>query len=589
MVNFKIGIQIDKEIAEFRSKKVKLASLEKDASVRYLNKEPKGYYFNQADTIALIDLYYNSMSEKGTKDSLNQTIMVMNVGKFRTDVSAKQIDIDTKNFKAVPDDFAYPWEAIFQQKSFTEWAKNYELGNLINDTVENLPKYGSIVLKEVGKTVKFVPLQLLINEQTAATLEEAAYVIELHPDMYMYEIEAMAENGWNLEGFKLKFGETIDVYERRGHVPLRWLKEQNGEEPEQGDEDISVDALVYCAKSKDAKSLKEGMHVFFASQIKSRGYFEAHWTKQHGRWLGVGVMEEQFPNQRAKNIVINLIKRSLQWSSKRVLQSANSDVAAKNLATDVKDGEILEVGAQGQISEVNLSAKTNADFTSFLNEWEKNSDQKSFTYEVATGESLPSGTPFRLGVVLSNAVNSYFSLKREKLGLFWTKIINDFMVPQWLADMQNEEKVVAAFSDEPGFNILKEAAMDFVKAEATRISILTGKPVDGDTLVQALDPWQLIKGMFFKRSPQAYKDAPLKFTWTVTGEEVDVEAKLESLKTLYQLLAPAGDPRAEQVLDRIGALTGEYLASFGSGQSKTPALAAPQQANQPKSPIPQPV
>ena len=571
MQNFSIGTQIDKELSDFRTKKVRMASLQHNDNLRYLKKEPEGYYFNQADTVTMIDLYWNSKFETGRIDKQGQRKIFMNVGKFRTEVSAKQVDIDVKDFKFLPDDYADPWTAYFLQKDFKEWTKDTYFGELVNQCVDNFPKYGSIVLKKVGKEIKFVPLQNLYNEQTADSLDTASYVIEEHPAMRLWEVNDMPN--WNRDGLEMRFDETMDVYERYGHVPVSWLKKANDETPAKGDDDIYVDALVICGKTKNSKNTKQGWHIFFADEISKRPYREAHWNKQHGRWLGCGTMEDLIENQQAKNIIINLVKRSLQWSSKRIGQTANSDVAAKNLARDVQDGEILEVGANGTITEVNLSSKTNADFSAFLGEWEKNADQKAFTYEVATGESLPSGTPFRLGVILSNAVNSFFGLKREKLGLFLKRAVGDFLVPQFLKDMSDEERVITMFSDEPGFEALKQAAMDHVRSEAARLTMLSGEPVDASIIEEVAQPFEEVKTLFFKLPANYYKEAKFKFDFTVTGEEVDVQAKIETLKTLYQIMAQQGDPRAEKVLERISALSGENLATFGpKPPPATPAM-----------------
>lgn len=565
MQNFSIGKQIELELDDFKNKKVKLASYSENESVRVLSrKQEAGYYFNQGEMVSLIDLYYNSQFSDGPKDTLGQKKIFLNVGKFRTDVSAKQIDIDTNNFKFTPDDYSDPWTSIFLEKDFKEWTKETDWGDMINQCVENFPKYGSVVLKKVGREIKWVPLQNLRNEQTAESLQTASYAIEEHPDMFLYEMKAM--KGWNTSGFNLKFGQTSCVFERYGHVPLNWLKANDGLQREiaKSDEGESVDAMVITAKDPETKQ----WHLFYVGQIKERPYREAHWNKQHGRWLGCGVMEDLLENQKAKNIIINLIRRGLSWATKKIFSAIKTDGPAKNLVRDVADGAVIEVGPNGEFKEITMSPKSNADFTNFLNEFEKNSDQKAFTYDVATGESMPSGTPFRLGVVLSNAVNSFFSLKREKLGKFLRKVIIDFMIPQFLREMSDEKKVVSMFSGQAGFEVLKEAAIKMVQSEAARISLLSGKSVDATSLAQATDPFLLAKTILFSYSKEDYLNASYKFDLTVTGEEIDIADKIETLKTIYQLIAPTGDPRAEAILDKIAGLSGEEMSQFGPAPDK---------------------
>lgn len=572
MPNFSIGTQIHKELEDFERTRLKLATRTAQ-TVRYLKKADQDNYFNQRDTLALIDLYYASKFDDGVNDKLGQRKIFMNIGKFRTDVAAKQIDIDVKDFKFLPDDYADPWTSIFMQKDFTEWSKENYFGELINQCVDALPKYGTVVLKKVGKKIEFINLQLLRNEQSAESLEEAAFVIECHPEMYYWEINAM--NGWNVTGLNLKFHERLDVYERYGHVPTEWLNkvnETNEQYVQITDGRKTVDALVVAAfpKREDGKT---GPHIFFAGEITKRPYQEIHWSRQYGRWLGVGVMEDLFENQIAKNIIVNLIRRSMHWSSKRIGQTERTDATTKNLAAEVVDGEVIEVGQGGQITMLDLSSRNNAEFQQFLNEFERNSDQKAFTYESATGETMPSGTPFRLGVIMTNAVNAFFALKREKLGLFLKRVMEEFMIPEFFKDMGNEKRTVSMFSSEAGFDVLKDAAMTYVKTEVARISLLSGTPIDATTIDSAIQPFQALKQMFFSLDANAYQEAKYKFQLTVTGEEIDVAAKLETLKALYFSMIQSGDPRAEKVLERITLLAGENIALFGPAGAAQPSMA----------------
>lgn len=565
MQNFSIGFQITKEIDEFKTKKVQLASFGSGQNIRFLSKKADGYYYNQHDTINIIDLYYNSVFENGQKDKLGQQKIFLNIGKFRTEVAAKQIDIDVKDFKFIPDDYADPWTAIFLQKDFKEWTKDSDFGELINCLGDNFPKYGSIVLKKVGRDVEHVPLQNLINEQTAECLDEASYVIETHPNMYLYEMKEM--KNWNTDGLKMRYDETMDVYERYGHVPVSWLKKVNGQTVQDGDSEKSVDAMVICGKNpKVNKETKEGWHIFYAAEIKERPYREAHWNKQHGRWLGLGVMEDLIENQKAKNIIVNLQRRAISTSSKRLFQTTNIDSSVKNLVSDIEDGSVIEVGANGDIREITMNQKTNGDFTSFMQEFDRNSDQKAFTYEVATGEAMPSGTPFRLGVVLSEATNAYFNKKREKFGLFLKKVIIDFMIPRFLREMGNKNRTIAMFTGENGFETLREAAKNFVRTETARVSLLSGNPVDALSIEQAVQPFESVQALFFDLPASYYNEAKFKFDLSITGEEIDVQSKRESLSTLYQLMNQKGDPRSERVLQRIMQLSGESIAQFGTAQ-----------------------
>ena len=149
----------------------------------------------------------------------------------------------------------------------------------------------------------------------------------------------------------------------------------------------------------------------------------------------------------------NLRKRAMYWSSKHVFQSSDTEIA-KNLVRNVKDGDVLKIMPNGNITPVAIETRNLAEYDNNDQMWEKNSDQKSFTYEVATGEALPSGTPFRLGVVMSNAVNSHFALKRENFGMFLSKIVSEQLLDVFKRENSKAHNILVS-NDEKGIESLK--------------------------------------------------------------------------------------------------------------------------------------
>jgi hypothetical protein len=581
MAEFNILNQVKSELEDFHNNRIVLANAKPERDVRTLTAKDQGKYaFSQAETIALIDLYASSQFESGPEDSLGHEKIFINVGNFRTDVAAKQVDIDVKDFRFIPENHANTWPAFFMQLQFREYAKESYFGELVNKIVENYPKYGTVVLKKVKNKVEFVPLQNLKNEQSADSLQKASYVIEEHSDMPIWEIQEMPD--WKTDGLDFKPTDCVTVYERYGRVPEWWLKNHNGETVENITDEY-VDAVVFLSiiPAKGGGKKDASVHVYYAKQITKRPYEEEHWKRVHGRWLGVGVMEDQFPNQKAKNIGVNLFRRALQIGGKIVLQTKDASKIAKNLVTEVEDGELVEVGDKGDIQRVDLSSKSQLDIQQLLQESEKNSDQKAFTYEVSTGEGMASGTPFRLGVLLSQAVNSYFSFKREKLGLFFKRVMQEFLIPEFKRSLRNTDKLITVLSDEPGYNILKGAAMDMVKSETIRATLMNAEPVDAQTLADAIQPFEAVTSLFFMFKKGLIDTIEAKFVFTITGEEIDVAQQMETLGTIYQIMVQRGDPRAEEVMRRMSALAGYNMDTFGPPPAPVQQISAGKPGGQP--------
>jgi len=593
-MDFNIYAQIHKELDDFFTEKIKIAGTKQEGeSVRYLSKQSKNYEFSQWETINLIDLYYNSKFESGALDSENQRKIFLNICRFRADVASKQIDLDVKNFNYVPTDGGSKsaiFGCDFMSREFRDWAKENYFGEYLNTNVEKFPRYGWVVSRKIKGGVEDVPLQILRNQQDAECLNKASFVILEHAKMTRSEMEDMP--AWKTDELKIKGNETADVFERYGKVPRALLNEFKGMPVSNDDWDDWVEAVAICTAEKNTEGKYNG-NILYLEESDRDEFEEERWARQHGRLMGIGEIENQIENQVGANIAFNLFRRQLLWSSKKIFQSMDDGIA-KNLVRDVKDGTVLQVGVNGQITQVDMGNRALADFNAFNAILEKNSDQKSFTYEVATGESLPSGTPFRLGVVLSNAVNSHFDLKREKLGLFMKRVVEKFVEPEFKKAV-NREHILSLFSDEEGFEALKQIVRIDNENRIIKDELLAGRMPNIDKIKQDVER-ELNSSRFISAhlNEEFYDSFESRLTLTITGEEIDLPKKIETLTNLYTQLAQRQDPRADKILKRILAYAGEnfdVLVGIEPAQQQIPqqqqAIPSPVQPstlNQPTTP-----
>jgi hypothetical protein len=280
---------------------------------------------------------------------------------------------------------------------------------------------------------------------------------------------------WDVTGLSLGFGEKEVVFERYGHVPKKWLmqhKKEKGWEDVDENETVDTMAILVFKKGKD-KDNPDGS-VLFIEEIAEgkRPYEEVHWEKQDGRWLGIGEVENQLENQIARNFAENMRRRGMLWATKKLFQS-RSDEVQRNLIKEVKDGQVLKIDPNGEISQIDMTTHSLGEIENAIKDIEQNSNQKSFTFEVATGESLPSGTPFRLGVVLANSVNSHFGLKRENISLFMVRAIENQVYPEF-KKKSNIKKNVTLFEGEEGVEKIKKALINNTVNVNVRNQILKG-------------------------------------------------------------------------------------------------------------------
>lgn len=553
--SYNIFAELKKNIADFDQGILTLGSTlinNDQQSARFLQKNTKGVLYSQRQLINKIIYIENSEYESGKYDSEGQRKTYINISRFVRDVARMRTDIDVKNYIFNPDSHDYFWEAYFMQRQFKVFSRVNNYGEELNRLGDDYCTYGTAVSKKVGKNVVRVPIRSLRNTQDAKTLNHAAktggYVIEEHK-YTKTEMESFPD--WDVSN--LEYGKEYTVYERYSLVPQWVYDKYNGKES-------SDDKMVLCVQillpEEDGKRDDGG--ILYMEKISDTPYEEVRWEIVDGRWLGRGPIEIQFENQIARNMTANLRRRALLWGSKKIFQS-QSDQIQKNLIRDVKDGQVLEVGPNGQISQVAMESRNLQEYTSDEAMIDKNIQQTSFTFEVATGESMPSGTPFRLGVLLNQAVETFYTLKREQFGLWAKRAFFSQMIPVFKKQVKDHTVLIGA--GESGFDILKETMIEMHVRERLINLAHTGLTPDKarEMVTKEIDSRP---ALFIKVPKGFYDEAILHMDLDITGEAEDTQEVIQTLTTLYQSMVQAQDPRAETVLETILSKSGKNLQAI---------------------------
>lgn len=572
-MDYNIFGQTLKEIEEFNNP-IKIAdSKENPDGVKFLSNDSGGWMFSQKDTLNLIDLYDNSKFEKGSKDSEGQDKLFLNIGNFRRKVASKQIRLGVKDYVFIPDDYPSIWKAWFMARQFKVWSRENQQGELINELEETFPKYGTIVTKRIGKKVERVNIKTLINSQDAKSLKQAAttggYVIEQH-EYSKYELKKFKD--WNTEGIGQQ-GKKTTVYERYALCPRKVVDAFENRQSND-DEEILTMAILTCQYNDKKEPVGNLLYIQEITEADFP-YEEEHWDRQDGRWLGIGEVENQFENQYAKNVSINLRKRSLLWSAKKIFQSPDDSIRS-NLVRDVKDGQVMRISPNGNITPVDTASRHLADFNAMDNVIEENANQKSFTFEVATGEALPSGTPFRLGVILSQSVDTHFKQMREKLGLFLIRSYYNQIIP--IFKRQTKEHTINVAGSEEGIGHLKEAFIKYYVWDKFKEQLLDGKIPDLSTIESEARRYVESQQHLFADVPDKwYDDCKFHMELDITGQAIDPKAEIETLTTIFQAIATnpmlLQNPQAMRLLEVIVSKTGKTLKDFmGDIKTAIPAM-----------------
>lgn len=532
--------------------------------------EKGGYYYSQKDTLESIDLASASKYKKGLRDPEGQRKTFINIVNFYRDVMKMKININVANYIFEPLSLDYAWPVWLMGRKFGIWAQEESYDDQIDEYGHDLATYGTTVSKKLRDNTERVPLRTLRNTQAARSLWHATstggYVI-IEDDKHYNELTGYP--GWDIKD--LSKNKSYTTYERYALVPKSlyeneaWKTNGGVIDDLKDDDEMIVCQMVLIPEEKEDKNQRSGKIVWMEKvDEESFPLEECHAEKVDGRWLGRGEIEKQLENQIARNLNANLRRRGLLWAVKKVYQSTDDEVQ-KNLVMEVMDGEVVKVKPNGQITQVNTANQHTAEFNADDDAWKENSQQVSFAFNIATGENLPSGTSFSLGVVLDRAVTSHFSMVRNKYSNFLKRSFFDQLIPIFreeysdshtqqipmgATDIENlQESMVTWHANDRYFNNLarrRRTSYEEVRLEVQEEMVRT--------------PY-----LFVEIPDDFYPDAHFYMKLNIDD---DTGPDIQTLTSLFQTMEAKGDPRSEQILKMILAKQGKHLDHIAGGRAQ---------------------
>lgn len=544
-----------------------------------------GYYFSQKDTLESIDMASASKFKHGILDAEGQRKTYLNVVNFYRDVMKMKIVIKVSNYIFEPRKLAYEWPVWSLKQEFSIFADEESYDDELQDRAHDLSTYGSCVSKRAAYCTERVPLRSLRNTQSAKSLWHAAstggYVI-IEDDKHYNELEEYPD--WNTDG--LATHKTYNVFEYYRLVPKcvyeNWEEGQGVFDNVPDNEPwVLVQAIVIPDEVEENKRGKiTSGKVVFMERVDEDSWplDECHAERIDGRWLGKGEIEKQLENQIARNLTANLRRRGLLWATKKIYQSSDEEVQSQ-LLMEVKDGEVVYVKPNGQISQVNTSSQHLGEFTSDEQSWKENSQQIAFAFNIATGENMPSGTSFSLGVVLDKAVASHFTMVRNRFSNYLKRDFFNQLIEVFKEEYAEEhERPISMTSDD--IEAFKESVITFHANERYFDAIAKRKRMTMEQIRAEVEE-ELVKSpyVFLKIPDDFYENALFYMKLNIDD---DIGPDIQTLTTIYTSMKQDGDPRAEQVLRLIMAKKGDSLTYIAG---KKPAPVAPVNPANPNAPV----
>ena len=542
--------------------------------------EKGGYYFCQKEVLESCDLAVASKYKQGIRDEEGQRKTFINIVAFYRDVMKMKININVANYIFEPRFEEATWPVWLMGRKFNTWAQEESYDDQIDEYGHALSTYGSCVSKKCHGGSERVPLRTMRNTQSAKSLWHAVSsggYVHIEDDKHFNEMQDYPD--WETEN--LSRGKSYDCVERWALVPKKMLEEEAWRDNHgvldnyNEEEDALVAAYMVLIPGERPKGQNEVKGTVLYMEEVSKDSFqleEAHAEREDGRWLGKGEVEKQLENQVARNLTANLRRRGLLWAVKKVFQSSDDEVS-NQLLMEVRDGEVLYVKPNGQITQVNTANQHLGEFSSDEEMWKENSQQRAFAFNIATGENLPSGTSFSLGVVLDRAVSSHFSMVRNSYSNFLKRSFFDQLMPTFIEENSDEhtQQIPVGASD-------IENLVDQVVQFHLNVRIFDAM-LDRSKRRQGIDRDQMRIDILeeLERQPWLFIEIPEDFydyahAYMKLNIDEDIGPDVQTLTTLWQTYIQRGDmERADKILRKIMAKQGHNLPALtGGGNSVQP-------------------
>ena len=538
----------------------------------------ENYKFNLKETINKIELYNASKFLSGDKDSQRNHKYFENISNPQCGNATKNIDLDRKDIEVHAENGKDRLKAMIYNNELKYWMRKANTGVLLNRIVENLPKYGSVILKKIGKEIKMIPLKFIILDPAVSNIDndfdiKSSYIVQRHS----YNIrELEKQKKWDKKKIEVitdklrKSDENeIDVYEVYAEMENKNIKGA-------GKKGYSLGMAVVCDEE-----------VLYTQKIKKFPYKKVDYLTIEGRALGLGIIEMLFDPQRRWNEMCNQKALSMKLGSKHIYQSRDTTVAS-NIMTDLLDGEILKVNSE--ITPISTEERNLGAYSQEENKLMSVIRSLANAHEIMTGENLPSRTPFRLGAMMERNAGKLFEFIRENLSLFLEEVINEWVLPQFNASVVKEH--IFEFYDAKTIRLIVERDVNRRLNIAIKDYVIsTGEyPLkeEVDMLKETLLSQH--KDSEFAEIIEGYLDFSKTLSVDITGESSNRTVELESMTNFMQLLGqnpillqdPQFRPMMEEIAGKIGINPilipeGQPTAMPPLNQSGKPA---PNQSNQ---------
>ena len=562
-----------------------------------------GLPFSQYETLRKVEFYTNSRYINGNTDLRNRVKPFYNIINFRINVAVRATDFDTKDFDVYSENPKHYIKSMMFKKEMRNWMKRTNFAQVLNEFGQVRPKYGGVVIKRYKKDGELmIQIPEWKNLITDPVDIEDGVIGERH---YMSPVQIEKKRGaWDYideewdkieKVFKKQHGKNystsdrVCVLEVEGEFPEYYL----GDNEQEGyclqrhfillDQDDQPTACLHTEKKS------------------KRDYRYLPWQKSSGRALGIGVAEDGFEAQYAVNDSV-LKEMDIMEIASRTTFWTDSDTIENNLLEDLQTGDIMKVKPGETMQVLNTTPSSLPQLDNMRAKWDEQYSRATSTFEAITGETMPSGTPFRAVAIQNQESTAMFAYRMEEAGIFWREVFADWIVPHLKAKLTREHILTSDF-DTDELQVIDEALATDVANKKVIDRAIQGKVTNREEYEQLLEAemelLKVNKSTRYIQIPKDYfKDLEAQIDINITGEQINKGAMFESINNLMVTVSNSFNPQTgtfgvleDPTLSKMFARAVE-MSNIGIspaelvGKKQKPAMEqAQQQMIQPQQPV----
>jgi hypothetical protein len=357
--------------------------------------------------------------------------------------------------------------------------------------------------------------------------------------------------------------DKVEVWEAHGEFPVKYFKQVNGLDTDE-DDDLKYSNQLYFIAVLD----NQPQFVLYSEEEKEFPYKYLSWLERDGISLGIGIVEEGLEAQRVINNYVIAQYNAMELAGKTVVLT-DSDSLGNNNTLNTQTGDVWKQDKGDQTTVLNLAPSAFPAFANLIDQWDRQYERASSTFEALTGETMPSGTPFRSVAIQNTEASSLYAYRLEEMGLFIEDIVNEWILPSLVKKLNKKHILNSGFSADELRAIDSGYATRTATQEAVN-EILNGKEVYADDYQKSIESYQARMAQSgdsrFLEVPDGFYDGFVGYaTVMITNEKKNKAAIMESLSNILLKVAQAPqilqDPTLFKVFAQIIEMSGADISA----------------------------